>query len=232
VGTWTEPRNVYGQPAAAMAPSGRYAIVAVNSGTTTITANHDFTNCRPPDPASGLAAQCGTGTVESHTDHVDLYRVDFAAKTSRWIAGFPGIELAWIALTEREDEIVWQTVVHSNNSGVRWRFQAEGGPTYGSNVDSVLTDTYTCTNKRYEYHAFDRSVISPNPIGAMTSSPTEVMDGCDNPDHSYLGATVSPSRIPSAIGGTAFKLNGTGPRSNPMRARLLRRARGMSRMHN
>jgi hypothetical protein len=196
VGTSVEPRS---DPIAALAPSGKYAVAAVNYLRKSITADSNFIDCAPPGVGDMPPAQCASGASDIQSDHVDVYRVDLTGSApSRLITTLPGTEIAWLAITEREDELLWQTVVNHSTSTVRYAFQGSA-VTYGGSGATPLSDASSCTGKQYETHAFDSRPTATNAIGAAVIPPSSVSDGC-NVDHSYIGSTVSPNRIPVGAG--------------------------------
>ena len=193
IGSWVQPQIGAAElPVVAIAPSGKYALVAVNFVTRTNDVSSDFKDCRPPSAPNVPAAQCKDGGWTMHSDHVAVYRLDIATGTSRLIKTLTGTGLSWMALSEREDELVWQTQTRSINLGVRYAFYSERA-SYEYNTDSVRSALRLCTGKALQYLAFDSSATSANPVGAATRADIQVEDGC-NDEHSLLAGTMSPSR--------------------------------------
>lgn len=220
VGRWTQPRmDTRGNAmAVALSPGGKYALVAVNFVEMTTTATSSLRDCTEPAFFDLPPARCADGTEREVSEHANIYRVDLVAQSvPRLIKTLSGVEIAWLSLTERDDELVWQTVQRSTFSDFRYAPFGTDPASYGGAVDSLRSSLTTCTGRRIEYMAFDSASIAPNPVGAARIVPVPVVDGC-NDDHSYLAGTMSPSRTPSnAMGLEALKATTASPRSRRQR---------------
>ncbi|MCY7300169.1 MAG: S8 family serine peptidase, partial [Ilumatobacteraceae bacterium] len=171
VGAWGEPRmDNIDVSAVAMAPSGEYAIVAINFIRRSNSAGSTFLDCTPGAYPDFPPQQCADGTFSALSDSSTLYRVDLRSGAApRRIANLPGVELEWIALTEREDEIIWQSVIRTESSYVQYLSQTGGGPGpwYFGNVKQVWSSSKSCTGRVLEYRAFDREATVANAVGQL-----------------------------------------------------------------
>lgn len=218
VGEWTQPS---GDPVVAMAPDGTFALAAVNFVTVGLTANQDFVDCAPPGLYDMPPAQCASGTHSWSSDHAEIYRVDVAARTVRHLASIPSTSIAWMAFSENERELVWQTVTNRSRIDVRYYFQADQ-VSYGMNYSSILSGDESCTGKKFEYRAFDPTAEASAQLGASPILTEAVDDGCFV-DHSNLGGTIAPSRVPRIAGGVQLQPSASAVQKSPAWRRAARR---------
>lgn len=200
VGSWSEARmDDLDVSAVAMAPSGDYAVVAINFIRRSTSATNTFLDCTEPAYPDFPPQQCADGTVSSLSDSTVLYRVDLRTGTlPQRMAHLPGVEIEWLALTEREDEIIWQTVIRSDFASIQYLSQtAIGiGPWYFTNIKRVWSSSHSCTGRMLEYRAFDRRPNVASPVGQRATPTLSLRDGC-NAASTNLAGTMAPSRAPS-----------------------------------
>jgi hypothetical protein len=185
-----------------MAPSGEYAIVAVNYVTRVQTDSGAFTDCTAEHLPDFPPQQCRFGIERETSDSANLYRIELAGDPNpRVIKRLPGVEIEWLALSELEDEIVWQSVQRADFVNFRYLSQSADGthPWYGAIGGLIIAHPpATCTGRLLEYRPFDRRANAPKPVGESKSSPQAPIDGCNAPQANLAG-TISPIR--GATGG-------------------------------
>jgi hypothetical protein len=218
-----------GDPVVAMAPDGTFALAAVNFVTFGLTANQDFADCAPPGDYDMPPAQCATGTKRWASHHAEIYRIDIAARTSRRLASVAGTSIAWMALSENGRELVWQTVVSNSSVDVRYYFQADH-VSYGMSYSTILSGQDSCTGKKFEYRTFNPDAQTSTPLGASPILSESVDDGCFG-DHSYLGGTIAPSRIPTIAGDVQMKPAPAAAQRSPAWRRAVHRMNQRSSTH-
>ena len=202
-GTWTEARTGgFDAVAVAMAPSGDYALVAVNFITRTNAPSSSVENCTEPAYPDYPSQRCAIGSASVVSAGTTIYQVNLREVTApRVIKELPGVEIERLAVNEQEDEIIWQSVVRQVSSTFLYLSQTGSGPGpwYDGNVGAMLSvQPETCTGRRLEYHAFDKRASAINPIGAARSPfPKALLDGCRAPQANLAG-TMSPSRTPTS----------------------------------
>ena len=226
VGAWTQPS---GDPVVAMAPDGTFALAAVNFVTFGLTANQDFVDCAAPGLYDMPPAQCATGTKSWSSHHAEIYRIDIGARTSRHLTSVAGTSIAWMALSENGRELVWQTVVSQSSIDVRYWFQADH-VSYGMSYSTILSGQESCTGKTFEYRTFNPDAQAATPLGASPMLSKSVDDGC-YADHSNMGGTIAPSRIPTIAGAVQMKPDPAAAQRSPAWRRALRRMNQRSSPH-
>lgn len=202
-GTWAEARTGgLDAVAFAMAPSGDYALVAVNFITRTNAPSSSVVNCTEPAYPDYPPHRCAIGSVSAVSAGTTVYQVNLREVTvPRVIKELAGVEIEWLALNEQEDEIIWQRVVRQESSTFLYLSVTTmgPGPWYDGNIGATLSvQPKTCTGRTLEYHVFDKRASAINPVGAARSPfPKPLLDGCRAPQANLAG-TMSPSRTPTS----------------------------------
>jgi Subtilisin-like serine proteases len=202
MGSWAQARlEPVDNFAVAMAPSGDYAVVAVNFIQRTNLQTDTLKLCNTLGPAFP-ANKCADGRISAVTDRTVLYQVDLTgAVPPRRVAGYTGVEIEWLSISELEDEIAIQKVVRTDIEDIRFAaFDSRGsGPWYSPVSDRVYSSVSTCTGRKLEYHAFNRNATNGSSVGALTADAQNLASGCGGSAENFAG-TFSPSRQPTAPG--------------------------------